>query len=56
MNVPDAGQPAIARFAEERRERLLELEINPLILRPRGAVAVDAILRLTEPVSAREQT
>jgi len=27
------------------RERIVEIEINPLILRPRGAVAVDAVLR-----------
>ncbi len=39
---------AIAAFAETRRESLLELEINPLILHPRGAVAVDAILCSTE--------
>lgn len=41
---------AVGRLAEREAERLLELEINPLILRPagKGAVAVDALLRLAE--------
>ncbi len=39
---------ALQRFVEAGATRLLELEINPLILRPRGhgAVAVDALLHL----------
>ncbi len=39
---------ALQRFAEARAARLLELEVNPLILRPRGrgAVAADALLRI----------
>lgn len=39
---------AVQRFAEARTPTILELDINPLIVRPRGrgAVAVDALLRL----------
>ncbi|MGH7186444.1 MAG: acetate--CoA ligase family protein, partial [Pseudomonadota bacterium] len=42
---------AITRFAEAHRDRLLELDVNPLLVRPRGhgAVAVDALIRLAEP-------
>ena len=47
---------AIGEFAETERGRLLELEINPLILRPRGAVAVDAFLRLGAADRKREAT
>ncbi len=41
---------AIARFAEANRERLVELDVNPLLVRPRGsgAVAVDALVRLSD--------
>jgi len=40
----------IARFAEAHWERIRELDVNPLIIRPegRGSVAVDALLRLSE--------
>ena len=40
---------AVARFAEAHREGLVELDVNPLIVRPvgRGAVAVDALIRMT---------
>jgi len=39
---------ACARYAEAHVETLLELDINPVIVRPsgRGAVAVDALVRL----------
>ncbi len=39
---------ALQRFAAERASRILELDVNPLVLRPRGlgAVAVDALLRI----------
>ncbi|MGD9508058.1 MAG: acetate--CoA ligase family protein, partial [Geminicoccaceae bacterium] len=39
---------AVARFAEENADRLVELDINPLIVRPvgKGAVAVDVLLRI----------
>jgi acyl-CoA synthetase (NDP forming) len=37
---------AIARYAEAHRERLLELDVNPLMLLPKGkgALAVDALI------------
>lgn len=41
---------ACARYAAANLERLSELELNPVIVRPagRGAVAVDALVRLVE--------
>ncbi len=41
---------AIAAFAEDHRDTLLELDVNPLLVLPegRGAVAVDALIRLAE--------
>jgi hypothetical protein len=38
---------ACARYAEANVNALLELDINPVIVRPagRGAVAVDALIR-----------
>ncbi|HVW69648.1 MAG TPA: acetate--CoA ligase family protein [Steroidobacteraceae bacterium] len=41
---------ACTRYAEANVERLVELDINPVIVRPdgRGAVAVDALIRLAE--------
>jgi len=42
---------AVARFAEANAGRLAELDINPLIVRPRGrgAVVADALMRIIEP-------
>ena len=37
---------AIQRFALATSDRLLELDVNPLIVRPEGAVAVDVLIRL----------
>src|SRR5215469_3451792 len=39
-----------ARYAEDNVDRLLELDLNPVIVRPAGfgAVAVDALVRLAE--------
>jgi hypothetical protein len=34
---------AIARAAHDLRDRLTSLEANPLLVGPRGAVAVDAL-------------
>ena len=36
------------RYARENLERLAELDLNPVIVRPRGlgAMAVDALIRL----------
>jgi succinyl-CoA synthetase beta subunit len=39
---------AIAGFAEAHRGRLLELDVNPLMVRSDGAVAVDALVVLGE--------
>jgi acetate---CoA ligase (ADP-forming) len=41
---------ACARYAEENVDRLLELDLNPVIVRPAGlgVVAVDALVRLAE--------
>lgn len=52
---------AVARYAHAHRGRLHELDINPLLVRPRGGgvVAVDALLRLgcpDVPDSERAQT
>src|SRR5262249_14311866 len=38
----------IARFAEAHADRLVELDINPLFVCPRGVVAADALLRWIE--------
>ncbi len=49
----DAVVDAIARvtaLASDHAERLVELEVNPLLALPDGAVAVDALIRLSEPV------
>lgn len=42
---------AVARFAEAHVDRLLELDVNPLIVLPdgEGAVAADALIRWTDP-------
>ena len=39
---------AVAAFAEAHRDRLAELDVNPLLVRPkgRGALAVDALIRM----------
>ena len=39
---------AIQRYALANLDRLLELDVNPIIVRPvgKGAVAVDALIRL----------
>lgn len=41
---------ACARYAEDNVDRLLELDLNPVIVRPAGlgAIAVDALVRLAE--------
>jgi acetyl-CoA synthetase len=37
---------AVATFAVERADRLVEVEVNPLLVLPHGAVAVDALVRM----------
>jgi acetyl-CoA synthetase len=41
---------AVMRYAEANRDRLQELDINPLLVLPegQGAVAVDALIRLRD--------
>jgi hypothetical protein len=41
---------AVARYAEANVDRLAELDVNPIIVRPsgRGVVAVDVLIRLTK--------
>ncbi len=43
---------AVAAFAEAHRERLVELDVNPLLVLPegegKGAVAVDALIRMSD--------
>jgi acyl-CoA synthetase (NDP forming) len=44
------GVMAIAAYAEAHRDRLLELDVNPLLVLPRGkgAIAVDALVLLAD--------
>ncbi len=39
---------AIAQFAITQSDRLLELDVNPLLITPRDAIAVDALIRWAE--------
>jgi acyl-CoA synthetase (NDP forming) len=39
---------AVQDYAMGNLPRLIELDVNPIIVRPRGVVAVDALIRLTE--------
>ena len=43
---------AIVAFAWDHAERLVELEVNPLLVLPDRAVAVDALIRLIEPAGS----
>jgi hypothetical protein len=36
---------AVQRLVLDHRDSLAELDVNPLVVRPAGAVAVDAFLR-----------
>lgn len=40
---------AVADYACEHAEQLLELDVNPLLVNAQGAVAVDALIRLGQP-------
>ncbi|MEM9781235.1 MAG: acetate--CoA ligase family protein [Pseudomonadota bacterium] len=48
MNALLGAVEAIARYALAERERLLEVEVNPLMVGPWGAIAADALIRLEE--------
>jgi acetyl-CoA synthetase len=41
---------AVAGFAMAHGEWLEELDVNPLLALPQGAVAVDALIRMREPL------
>jgi acyl-CoA synthetase (NDP forming) len=40
---------AVASFAVDHADRLVEIEVNPLMVLPKGAMAVDALIRLADP-------
>lgn len=42
---------AVATFAMTHGDRLDELDVNPLLALPQGAVAVDALIRMKEPLA-----
>ena len=42
---------AIANFAAANNDRLQELDVNPLLVTPDGAIAVDAFIRGMLPVT-----
>jgi acyl-CoA synthetase (NDP forming) len=50
LDVTVAAILAVARFAEAHADSLDELDVNPLLVRPRGrgAIAVDALVRIRE--------
>jgi hypothetical protein len=45
---------AIVAFATDHADRLVELEVNPLLVLSGRAVAVDALIRLAEPTKHRD--
>ncbi|MGJ8572677.1 MAG: acetate--CoA ligase family protein [Hoeflea sp.] len=47
---------AICAYAQAHAERLVELEVNPLIARAGDAVAVDALIRLNDAEQNKEAT
>jgi acetyl-CoA synthetase len=42
---------AIAAFATEHADSLLELDVNPLLVTPQGAIAADALIRKLGPTN-----
>ena len=40
---------AVARYAEHHADALLELDVNPVLVMPRGVLAVDALIRFQGP-------
>jgi acetyl-CoA synthetase len=51
MNAVLDAVEAIARYAVDNSDRLLELDVNPLLLTPDAAIAVDAFIRVMLPVT-----
>jgi acetyl-CoA synthetase len=45
---------AVAAFAVAHADRLVEIEVNPLLVLPEGTMAVDALIRLAEPAGSTE--
>ena len=39
---------AVAQFAVDNNATLAELDVNPLIIQPKGVIAVDALIRQYE--------
>jgi acetate---CoA ligase (ADP-forming) len=50
LDAVAAAALAVARFAAAHADRLVELDVNPLIVRPAGlgAVAADVLIRMTD--------
>ena len=42
---------AVANYAQSHADRLLELDVNPVLVMPQGVLAVDALIRCIEPNS-----
>jgi hypothetical protein len=42
---------AVADYAQSHADRLLELDVNPVLVTPQGVLAVDALIRcIDEPI------
>lgn len=51
MNAVVDAVEAVASFAMANEERLLELDVNPLLVTPDSAIAVDAFIRVMLPAT-----
>ena len=51
MDAVIAAVEAIAGFAVANNDRLLELDVNPLLVTPDAAIAVDAFIRGMLPLT-----
>jgi acetyl-CoA synthetase len=47
---------SVAAFAVDHADRLIEVEVNPLLVLPEGAMAVDALIRLAGPRPEEERS
>jgi acetyl-CoA synthetase len=50
-----AAVEAVAAYAVDHADRLVEIEVNPLLVLPQGAMAVDALIRLAEPPAETQE-